>query len=122
MAPNRELNVRLQREFGALLRNARRRAQKGQKQLAAVLRLTRTSVSNMERGKHRIYLDQVYEAARFLRVDIAQLLPPLSSVLSDHELHEASDDPLTLKAREVFRLTVEQVRGETPPKKRTSAR
>ena len=121
MAPNRELNVRLQREFGALLRNARRRAQKGQKQLAAVLRLTRTSVSNMERGKHRIYLDQVYEAARFLRVDIAQLLPPLSSVLSDHELHEASDDPLTLKAREVFRLTVEQVRGETPPKKRTSA-
>lgn len=122
MAPNRQLNARLQKEFGALLREARRKAEKGQKQLAAVLRLTRTSVSNMERGKHRIYLDQLYEAAHFLRVDITKLLPPLSSVLPDSDLHEPSDDPLTREAREVFRLTVKQVRGETPRKKRTPAR
>src|SRR5688500_623872 len=106
MAPDRQLSVRLQREFGALLKNARHQAWKGQKQLAGALRLTRTSVSNIERGKQRIYLDQVYEAAHFLRLDIVRLLPPLSTVFPGSDLHEPSDDPLTRAGREVFRQTV----------------
>jgi transcriptional regulator with XRE-family HTH domain len=48
--------------------------------LAEVLHITRTSVSNIERGRHRVFLDQVFLAARRLGIGVTELLPDLESV------------------------------------------
>lgn len=62
----------------------RRKANQGgprsQDQLATALDVTRTSVSNIERGKHRVFLDQVYLAARALGVPVTDLLPPMEAI------------------------------------------
>lgn len=51
-----------------------------QKTLAARLGLSRTSISNIERGTQRIFIDQLYEAADALKVDVSKFLPTLEEV------------------------------------------
>jgi transcriptional regulator with XRE-family HTH domain len=79
----------VQRGFGERLKRAR--ADTKQQTLAADLHITRTSVSNIERGRHRIFLDQVYVAARSLGVPLADLLPPLLDVFPEETVNFASD-------------------------------
>ena len=124
MAPNGQVCKRLQRIFGSRLREVRKREKKGQKELGTALRLTRTSISNIERGKQRIYLDQVFEAARYLRVSIAELMPPLDEVLPVAEIHQPGDDPLTPEGREVALRMSEKFRLSEPraQRPRTSKR
>lgn len=83
----------VQRGFGKRLKQAR----KGMKQqtLAADLHITRTSVSNIEHGRHRIFLDQVYIAAHSLGVPIEALLPPISDVFPQDTVSFASDVPVS---------------------------
>ena len=70
----------LQREVGARLQAARQAKGYKQARLAADLGLSRTTVSNIERGKQRLFLDQIYEAAFYLGVGIEALLPPLQDL------------------------------------------
>lgn len=81
----------VQRGFGERLQRARNRVSRKQHTLAADLHITRTSVSNIERGRHRVFLDQVYIAAHSLGVSIEELLPPLSDVFSEDTISFASD-------------------------------
>lgn len=98
---------RLQSAFGRKLQDVRE--QKGilQKVLADKLGLSRTSISNIERGTHRVFLDQVYAAARALGEEPASLLPPLAEIYSDLLIHTPSDDPLSnaaaIQAQDVVR-------------------
>jgi DNA-binding XRE family transcriptional regulator len=66
-----------QREFGRRLGKLRKR--KGQKQLALghQLGLSRTSISNIERGEQRVSLELVYQVAHLLGVSPQELLPTL---------------------------------------------
>lgn len=84
----------VQKAFGERLKRAR----KGMKQqtLAADLRITRTSVSNIERGRHRIFLDQVYVAAHSLGVSVEALLPSLLEVFPEQDVMFASDVPMSV--------------------------
>ena len=79
----------VQRGFGRRLKQARKDTK--QQTLAADLHITRTSVSNIEHGRHRIFLDQVYIAAHSLGVPIEELLPPLSEVFPEEAVFFASD-------------------------------
>lgn len=105
------MSRRVQRAFGARLQDVRRRKAALQKILAGQLGLSRTSISNIERGTHRIFLDQVYAAAKALDVDVTELLPPLSEIYNPTDIHTASDDPLShtaaASAREVVRTVQE---------------
>ena len=92
-----EVSRRVQRAFGTRLKEARR-GKSLQKNLAEQLGLSRTSISNIERGTHRVFLDQVYAAAHALGVEVADLLPPVSEIYSSVEVHTASDDPLSGQA------------------------
>jgi transcriptional regulator with XRE-family HTH domain len=89
------VSTAVQRGFGKRLKQERNRKGTKQHTLAADLRLTRTSVSNIERARHRIFLDQVYIAAHSLGVDIQELLPPLSEVFPEKPVSFVSDDPLS---------------------------
>ena len=74
------ISARVQAGFGSRLQQARNEKNLSQKQLAEALRITRTSVSNIERGRHRVFLDQVYLAARFIGVNVQDLLPPRDEI------------------------------------------
>jgi len=71
---------RVQAGFGSRLQQIRTQQKLSQADIADALRITRTSVSNIERGRHRIFLDQVYIVARRLGVEVADLLPGLDAV------------------------------------------
>lgn len=80
------LNQRVQRAFGQRLKEARKRdirRRVNQDELAEALEISRTSVSNIERGRHRVFLDQVYVAARTLGVEVRDLLPSVDEVFSE---------------------------------------
>lgn len=87
---------RVQRAFALRLKRVRKAKNKFQKALAGDLGLSRTSVSNIERGMHRIFLDQVYTAARCLGVDVMELLPPMHEIYEETHVHSSADNRLSV--------------------------
>jgi transcriptional regulator with XRE-family HTH domain len=61
--------------FGRELRRVRRQKKVTQNQLAERVKLGRTSIVNIERGRQRIHLHTFLEFARALQVDPRELLP-----------------------------------------------
>lgn len=80
----RELARAVQTAFGKRLAEAREnsRSKPSQQELAVALGVTRASVSNIERGRQRVSLDQVYSAARFLQLKAMDLMPPDDTLTS----------------------------------------
>lgn len=80
------LSKRVQQAFGKRLQEIRRTGPNGrfqQADLAGALEVTRTTISNIENGRHRVFLDQVYAAAQKLGVSVERLLPALEEVLAE---------------------------------------
>jgi transcriptional regulator with XRE-family HTH domain len=67
------------RQFGSRLRKHRRRLGLTQESLAEDVGLSRTSITNIERGEQRILLHQLYTFAEKLKVSPRRILPDLSS-------------------------------------------
>jgi len=97
-----DLSRRIQRAFGARLAGARTGAQTPllQQDLGNHLGLSRTTISNIECGSQRVFLDQVYFAARALGVDARDLLPPMDEVFPTTPVQVAPDDPLSAQAQQ----------------------
>ena len=72
----RGVSGRVQRAFGKRLQTLRK-GRRNQHQLADALDVSRTTISNIERGRHRVFLDQAYLAAHALGIPLADLLPTL---------------------------------------------
>lgn len=64
--------------FGCMLARARRKGRISQEVLADALGLSRTSVTNIEKGRQPVQLYSLYLIARLLRVDVKELLPSAS--------------------------------------------
>lgn len=64
--------------FGRMLSEARRKKHISQEMLADELGLSRTSVTNIEKGRQPLQLYSLYQIARLLRVDVKDLLPSAS--------------------------------------------
>lgn len=79
---------RLYQEFGQLLREARTAADLTQQEVAARVGLTRTSITNIERGSQHISLHQLFLLANAVGRDPTDLLP--SGDVSLEELVPAS--------------------------------
>lgn len=110
-AEHAALSRRVQSAFGRRLRHGRRNASQGrikQDALAKALDVSRTSISNMERGRHRIFLDQAYAAAQALGVTMDQLLPSLTEVFPSTPVMTGSHGSVTDKS---VRLVLELVRS-----------
>jgi len=114
-----QLCNRLQKVFGHRLQEERARQGLLQKNLAHAMGLTRTSVSNIERGSQRLYLDQVYQAARALRIDVPALLPNVQQIYDHPMITSVSDDPLPADA---VQRAQEIVQNLAAPKRRTRQR
>lgn len=62
------------------LRETHRPRKLSQSELAKVLGLTRTSVTNIERGQQKMTLDTIFRLCEHFKIEIAQLVPPVSEV------------------------------------------
>lgn len=69
-------------EFGRRLQASRRQAKLTQKELAARVNMSRSSLANVERGNQRVALHQFAELATAIGVDPATLLPALDGLAS----------------------------------------
>lgn len=67
---------RLYAAIGAAVRAARERAGLTQEELGRRVGLTRTSITNIERGRQQIQVHTLYALAEALEVAVAGLLPP----------------------------------------------
>jgi transcriptional regulator with XRE-family HTH domain len=63
------------RQFGQLLAEVRHKRGISQEFLADELGLSRTSVTNIEKGRQPIQLHSLYRIARLLEVELKELLP-----------------------------------------------
>lgn len=105
-----EIGSRAQSEFGRRLAEARQRKGVKQLTLAGRLGLSRTSISNVERGDQRVSLDFVYQAAHVLGVSLEELLPALEEVVTPVVgVRTASDASIGSKvAEEALRAVLER--------------
>jgi transcriptional regulator with XRE-family HTH domain len=62
-------------QFGQLVREHRQALGMKQAALAEALGLSRTSITNLERGRQRIQLHQIFSVAEALGIDVDVLLP-----------------------------------------------
>ena len=100
----------VQEAFGRRLRAERLRRNVGQKVIASGLRISRTTVSNLERGVQRPYLDQVYAAAQVLGITAAELLPADADFSATSMISAA--EPLSTAERTALERAVANVRAE----------
>ena len=100
------------REFGRRLKVTRKLRNEKQQNLADALQLSRTTVSNLERGRQRVFLDQVYECAVILDADLTDLLPSVSEVRSKSPVTTAPDDPLSSAAQDTAVAVIATIRSE----------
>jgi transcriptional regulator with XRE-family HTH domain len=94
-----------------------------QEVFAAAMGVSRTTVSNIECGRQRVFLDQVYRAASILGLPVADLLPPLDpSLASTPRILTPQDDPIPGQAMEKIAETIAAVSSERSPSNGRSPR
>lgn len=77
------------REVGERIRKARRARGLTQAALATLVSLTRTSITNVEKGRQKILLHTLADLARALHVEYAALLPESPATSGDSHLQDA---------------------------------
>jgi transcriptional regulator with XRE-family HTH domain len=88
---------RLYAEFGQLVRRHRQRLGLTQDQLAERIALARTSITNIERGRQKILLHQLFQLAESMGVSPEAILPTSQPEPSPHVDEKL---PRSLNARE----------------------
>jgi transcriptional regulator with XRE-family HTH domain len=65
----------LYKDFGAQVRKHRERLEFTQEELGLQIGLSRTSITNIERGRQHMALHQIFEISRVLKIPPSTLLP-----------------------------------------------
>jgi transcriptional regulator with XRE-family HTH domain len=76
------MDDRIYRVFGARLRELREEKSVTQEELARRVDLSRTSITNIEKGRQRVMLHQMVDLARALEAEPQTLLPASDSLTS----------------------------------------
>lgn len=107
-----DFNSVLYRVLGEKIKERREELGLSQKELSdKILKLGRTSISNIEKGRQYPPLSTIYELCRALDIDIQRILPTYSEVEA-----EANKSPETEKIEKYFSVlnldekTLQQVR------------
>jgi transcriptional regulator with XRE-family HTH domain len=74
MSPNKKQKI-LYETVGKRIRDTRKIAKLTQEGLATRVNLTRTSVTNIEKGRQKLLLHTLFELATAMKVPVAQLMP-----------------------------------------------
>lgn len=84
--------------LGQRLRRARESAGMTQETLARALGLSRTSVTNLERGRQPLQVHLLVEAAKILSVEVTTLLPDESPMTASFTREQAAEYPHAQRA------------------------
>ena len=93
------MDDRIYRVFGSRLRELREKASVTQEELAKRVDLSRTSITNIEKGRQRVLLHQFVDLAEALNVEPTALMPEASEV----------EPPLRLDVAKVIDLLKSEV-------------
>ncbi|MGO9165617.1 MAG: helix-turn-helix domain-containing protein [Candidatus Sulfotelmatobacter sp.] len=100
----------INKRFGRRLAQCRKRSGLSQEKLAKALRLTRTSITNIEHGRQPIQLSTLYAIAEALSLEPTDLMPGLPKAVG-----ETSVDRKQLKGLSVRATNwIAKVSGELP--------
>ena|SRR3989344_4594868 len=66
--------------IGSNIRKARRKLEISQLELSRRMKLSRASIANIESGRQRLAIHQVYRLSKSLGIQIPDILPPSSEV------------------------------------------
>jgi transcriptional regulator with XRE-family HTH domain len=111
MAQLHTTSASLYAETGRRIRDLRREKGLSQARLAAAVDLSRTSITNIERGRQKLLLHTLQDIANALGVESQDLLPRRSSSTTSLARQLPSDVPL--KVRNLISKMVER---QTKPK------
>jgi transcriptional regulator with XRE-family HTH domain len=101
---------RISKAFGKQLQGIRQSRNVKEIALAEALGVSRTTASNIECGRQRVFLDQVYRAAAALGVPVDALLPAMHLVASDQVLiRSPADDPLSAEEHRSVEAIVREI-------------
>ena len=98
------------REIGRRVKNARKVRSLTQEALASLVSLTRTSITNIEKGRQKILLHTLADLAKALQVDYAVLLPDNPAGSSHSNLQDALKGR-SLQEQQFVRSGVESARA-----------
>jgi transcriptional regulator with XRE-family HTH domain len=110
--------------IGKRVADARRQARPrmSQAKLADQVKLSRTSIVNIESGRHRIQIHVLYEIARALGVDPRQFLPALQAEVPPNPLPKGLEEQLEKELGKVGPKERAQVAALVNPKPRSPGR
>jgi transcriptional regulator with XRE-family HTH domain len=91
-------------EIGALIRRRRKKLKLTQEQLAGHLGISRASVANMEIGRQKVLVHQIYALASALQVTPSDLLPSTQRLTGPSEW-EALPLPDNLNSQQKEQIT-----------------
>jgi transcriptional regulator with XRE-family HTH domain len=83
--------TRLDTSVGANIEKHRKESILSQEQLSEVITISRSTLANIENGRHQCSLNTLYEIAKALKIDVATLLP------SVEEVYGVSDNVATIE-------------------------
>jgi transcriptional regulator with XRE-family HTH domain len=88
MLPERQIKY-IYEELGAKIRSARTAQGYKQGEFASLLKISRSSLVNIENGRQHSPLHNLYEIARLLKLPVKELLPEL---IVDQDAHDTNLD------------------------------
>lgn len=105
----------LYKEFGKLVRDHRRRLGLTQDRLAGKVGLSRTSITNIERGRQKILLHQLFQLAESLQISPEALLPNVAASEVSPEIDEKLGKHFRGAEKEwARRIVLSSSKGGTP--------
>jgi transcriptional regulator with XRE-family HTH domain len=90
VAPTRSDHKLFYRQFGRILAEARNKKKMSQELLARELGLSRTSVTNIEKGRQPVQLHTLYQISQLLSVELKDLLPAPQLIQRDESHQDVS--------------------------------
>lgn len=96
------------RQVGKMVREARKQRGLSQADLAAAVDLTRTSISNIEKGRQKFLLHTFFEFAETLDVYPASLLPQESTAVTESDLKKLMPQNLPKPVREFIEAGIKE--------------
>lgn len=100
------------RRFGRLLARSRERAGLTQEKLAASLGLSRTSVTNIERGRQPIQLHTLYAISDTLGAELVDLLPAVPRSEADLSIDPRALNDLNIKQEQFVRKIAKSAKSK----------
>lgn len=103
--------TRLYEQIGNLIKEGRKKKKPpvSQEQLGKMVGMSRTSIVNIETGRHKIQIHTLYSIANELQIDILELLP---NIHLETKRKEQYSSPVSDKSRKKLEKVISNLEGK----------